>query len=64
MTIYEMYHPELVEKTELTHQATTEVKIRNIKQRISLLEGRQPLKENQAIIKKLKRELNRLEADK
>lgn len=40
----------------------TEWEIRNIKSRITLLEGRQPKKENQRIVKKLYRKLRELEA--
>ncbi len=61
MTIYEQFHPELREKPEMVHQLTTEDKIKNLKNRIQTLEGRQPMKENQAIVKKLKREVRRLE---
>ena len=43
-------------------EMNTEWEIRNIKSRITLLEGRQPKKENQRIIKKLYRKLRELEA--
>ena len=61
MTIYEQFHPELREKPEKVHQLTTEDKIKVLKSRIQTLEGRQPMKENQAIVRKLKREVRRLE---
>lgn len=61
MTIYEQFHPELREPIVYEHQLTKEDKINNLNQRIQLLEGRQPGKENQAIVKKLKREVKRLE---
>jgi len=63
MTIYEMYHPELREKFVYEHKLTLKDKIRDTEQRIALLEGRQPLKENQAIVRKLKRQLRSLEAE-
>lgn len=59
-TIYEMYHPELIEREPLNidYKAMRIVKIKN---RIKTMEGRKPASSNQAIVKKLKRELKRLE---
>lgn len=59
-TIYEMYHPELIEREPLNVDYKA-MKIRKIKDRIKTMEGRKPVSSNQAIVKKLKRELKRLE---